>query len=86
MAPSRLVIYEEHLFEEWHNNIFVATLKDKSVRRIIRKNGLVMKEERLLAELGERFRDIKVGQDGAIYVLTDGENAKLLRMVPATIK
>lgn len=86
IAPSRIAVYEEDLFREWRNDIFVATLKDKSVRRITRKDGRVVNEEVLLKSLGERFRDIKVGRDGAIYILTDGENAKLLRVVPALME
>jgi glucose/arabinose dehydrogenase len=38
--------------------------------------------ERLLTELDERIRDVKVGPDGALYVLTDGVDGKLLRLLP----
>jgi aldose sugar dehydrogenase len=39
-------------------------------------------EERLLMERGERIRDVTQGPDGALYVLTDGSGAKLLKLMP----
>ena len=40
-------------------------------------------EERLLQDLRERIRDVRQGPDGAIYLLTDSGNGKLLRVTPA---
>ena len=42
-----------------------------------------MGEERLLADLGERIRDVAVGPDGAIWTITDEQNGKLVRLTPA---
>jgi aldose sugar dehydrogenase len=39
-------------------------------------------EERLLADLGERIRDVNVGPDGALYVLTDENDGRILKLVP----
>jgi glucose/arabinose dehydrogenase len=43
----------------------------------------IIGEERLLTELGERIRDVREGPDGYIYLLTDSENGRILRLEPA---
>ena len=40
-------------------------------------------EERLLATLGERIRDVREGPDGALWLLTDAQNGRVLRVAPA---
>ena len=45
-----------------------------------------MGEERLLQDLGARIRDVRVGKDGKVYVLTDEEDGKLLRLTPPGTK
>ena len=40
------------------------------------------REHRLLTELGERIRDVRQGLDGYLYVLTDSDNGRLVRVVP----
>jgi glucose/arabinose dehydrogenase len=45
-------------------------------------NGRVVLEERYLAELRERIRDVRQGPDGAIYLLTDDRSGRLLRVTP----
>jgi glucose/arabinose dehydrogenase len=40
----------------------------------------VRRRERLYAELGERIRDVKQGPDGAIYLLVDGGNGRIVRI------
>jgi aldose sugar dehydrogenase len=43
----------------------------------------VTKEERLLQNLRERLRDVRQGPDGAIWLLTDSSDGRLLRVTPA---
>ena len=40
------------------------------------------KEERLLGELGQRIRDVRQGPDGALYLLTDHQDGRILRVTP----
>ena len=47
--------------------------------RLTLTGNVVTGRERLLAERGERIRDVRQGPDGWLYILTDGGNAKLLR-------
>ena len=48
------------------------------------KDDKVKNEEALLADINQRIRDVRVFKDGAVYVLTDGANAKLLKLTPPT--
>jgi len=45
--------------------------------------GKVVREHKLLANAGERVRDVRQGPDGLLYVLTDSSNGKLIRLLPA---
>ena len=82
IAPSGLTIYEGSLFPQWRGDFLVPSLKERSIRRLIRREGLVVEQQLLLAERGERIRDVRVGRDGALYVLTDGVDGSLLRVTP----
>ena len=43
-------------------------------------------EEPLLADMNTRFRDVRVGPDGAVYVLTDSGTANISPDTPPTTK
>lgn len=86
IAPAGLAIYRGALFPEWRGDLLVPALKERAVRRVMRDGQRITGEQLLLSELGERMRDVKVAPDGAIYVLTDGVDARLLRVTPAAAK
>jgi len=46
------------------------------------KDDKVVNEEALITNLGARIRDVRVFQDGAVYVLTEGAGGKLLKLTP----
>jgi glucose/arabinose dehydrogenase len=90
--PTNLLFYTGSLFPEWRGNLFVSGLGSKQIQRLtVNKQGLVIGQpESLLGQLGLRFRDIRQGPDGALYVLTEGRPAgnddadgALLRIEPA---
>lgn len=83
IAPAGLAVYAGDLFPQWQGDLFVPALKERSLRRVVREQGKIVRQERMLTDLNERIRDVKVAPDGALYVLTDGRDAKLLRIVPA---
>ncbi len=83
IAPAGLALYDGDLFPGWRGDLLVPALKEKAVRRVRREGGRIVGQELLLAELGERIRDVKVAPDGSILVLTDGRAASLLRLTPA---
>ena len=82
ISPSSLTFYDGRLFPEWRGNAFIGGLSSEALVRLVLKDGKVVGEERLLTGRGERIRDVRQGPDGALYVLTDGEGAKLLRLAP----
>lgn len=82
IAPAGLAIYRGNAFPEWQGDMLVPALKERSLRRVIRKQGRVVGQQLLLSERNERVRDVKTGPDGLIYVLTDGPQGSLLRLQP----
>ena len=83
IAPAGLAVYRGDEFPDWRGDLLAPALKERSLRRVIRKDGRVVGQETLLLERRDRIRDVKVAPDGSVYVLTDGENAVLLRLVAA---
>jgi glucose/arabinose dehydrogenase len=83
IAPCGFAIYHGAAFPQWDGDLFVGALAKTSLRRLDMEGGKVVGEEVMLADLGARIRDVRLGPDGLIYVLTDGAGAKLLRLKPA---
>ena len=83
VAPSSLTQYRGARFPDWQGDLFAATLAERSVRRIRLQGGRLAGEEILFEELGERIRDVRVGPDGALYLLTDNADGRLLRVLPS---
>jgi len=80
IAPGGMALYEGAMFPGWQGNLLVAALRDKHVARLVIEDGRVIGEERLLTDLGDRVRDVAVGPDGAVWVITDEANGKLVRL------
>jgi glucose/arabinose dehydrogenase len=71
ISPSGITFYSGDAIPEWKNNLFISCLSGLHICRLVIKNNKVVGEERLLAEEGQRFRDITQGADGALYAITD---------------
>jgi aldose sugar dehydrogenase len=81
IAPSGLMFYTADKFPEYKNNLFSGALAGTALWRVVLgSNNQEIFRERLLANRAERIRDVRQGPDGWIYILTDGGNAKLLRV------
>ena len=81
IAPGGQTFYSGAMFPGWDGNLLIAGLGGKSLTRLVLEGDRVVGEERLLTGLGERIRDVAVGSDGAVWVITDEENGKLVRLV-----
>lgn len=81
IAPSGMVFYDGKLFPGWRGNLFVGALVGRQVVRLSVDDKRVRSEEKLLLNT-LRFRDVEQGPDGALYLLTDEENGKLLKLTP----
>jgi glucose/arabinose dehydrogenase/cytochrome c2 len=82
VTPSGIARYRGKVFPQWQGDFFVGNLTVKLLRRLRIEDGKVVLQESLLSDLNERIRDVKVGPDGLLYVLTDNDNGRLLRLRP----
>jgi glucose/arabinose dehydrogenase len=80
IAPSGMLFYTGDVFAEWKGSLFIGSLRPGLLVRIELSKQEVMREERYLAELGSRIRDVKQGPDGLLYVITDSDNGKIIRI------
>ena len=83
IAPSGATFYSGAAFADWKGDLLVGSLNPGLLVRLRITNGRVVREERYLAELHDRIRDVREGPDGALYLLTDASpNGRLLRVTP----
>lgn len=78
VSPAGITFYNSDVIPEWKGNLFVGCLSGSHIARLVIKDNKVVGEEWLMQGKGERFRAITVGQDGALYTVTDG--GKLYRI------
>ncbi|MFM1885226.1 MAG: hypothetical protein RL026_383 [Pseudomonadota bacterium] len=83
IAPSGLVFHSGKLVPEWRGDLFVGGLGSMKLVRLKLDGDRVTGEEWLLRDRNARIRDVQEGPDGALYVITDGPDAALLRIAPA---
>jgi glucose/arabinose dehydrogenase len=83
IAPAGISFYDAALFPAWRGDLFVAALAGKYLVRLVPKGDRIVAEERLLTELSTRCRDVRQGPDGALYVMTDGQDGSIVRLLPA---
>ena len=82
MAPSGLVFYEGDEFSEWKGNAFIGGLKSKALVRIGFDDGEPFEAERF--SWAKRVRDVEMDHDGAIWVIEDGPNGRLIKFIKPT--
>jgi aldose sugar dehydrogenase len=82
IAPSGMIFYDGKLIPEWKNNLFVAGLAGQHVSRLIFAGNRVVGEERLLLDQHQRMRDVQEGPDGALWIVTDDADGRLIRIAP----
>ena len=82
IAPSGAAFYTGDRFPEWKGNLFVGALAGQALHRLVLDGEKIVGEEKLLADLGERIRDVRNGPDGALWLLTDSPEGRVLRVVP----
>ena len=84
IAPSGLAFYNGSLFPAWKGSVLVGGLRGMLLDRLTMKDGKVIAEEPLLTDLHARIRDVRVGPDGAVYVLTDTAGMVITENAPGT--
>ena len=81
IAPSGMAFYQGVVFPQWQGDLFVGALAGQHLARV-RFDGLQEVEEEKLLEDMARIRDVRVGPDGFLYLLTDAPDGALLRLKP----
>ena len=84
IGASGLAIYEGDAFPDWQGKLFVGALVDEEVRMLTLSDGAVTDEQAMFSEIGARIRDVRTGPDGLLYLLTDSEQGKVIRVVPTS--
>ncbi|MFC3609230.1 PQQ-dependent sugar dehydrogenase [Stutzerimonas tarimensis] len=79
-AVSGMAFYDAERFEGWQRNLFVGALADRSLIRLELDGDAIIHEERLLKPLGKRVRDVRLGPDGFLYVVTDDASGQVLQL------
>jgi glucose/arabinose dehydrogenase len=81
IAPSGLTLYTGDMFPDWKGDLFAGALIKQSVRRIkLDPAGGIAGQWEL--RFGARVRDVRQGPDGLLYVITDEEDGRLIRVTP----
>ncbi|MFT3898595.1 MAG: PQQ-dependent sugar dehydrogenase [Thermomonas sp.] len=83
---SGMAFYTGHPGSPWNDSLFLGALAGRDLIRLQLDGERIVSEERLLDDLGARIRDVRAGSDGNLYVLTDEDDGKLLRIVPPSAK
>jgi aldose sugar dehydrogenase len=78
ISPSGMAFYTGNKNKKWKNNLFLANLSSRHLRRLVLKDNKVIKQEVLLKDLKERIRHVRNGADGHLYVSTD--SGKIIRV------
>lgn len=87
IAPSGFAQYAGDAFPDWQGDLFLSALALKHVRHVdVKADGSLGEQRELFGELDARFRDVRTGPDGYLYLLTEattGPDSKILRVTPA---
>ena len=82
IAPSGMAFVSGSKFPQWTGDLLVGALRDQMLVRLELNGEKVVREERLLQGLVGRIRDVRMGPDGLVYLLTDDAEGALLRLEP----
>ncbi len=83
IAPAGMAEYQGAEFPQWQGNLFVAALAEKTIRRLSLDGDSVVAQEIMFTELDTRFRDVRTGPDGYLYLLTDSNPGTVYRITSA---
>ncbi|BES70048.1 hypothetical protein RE428_10660 [Marinobacter nanhaiticus D15-8W] len=82
IAPSGMTVYDGEAFPELKGDLLVSGLAGQGVFRLNMEEGELVSDQRLFHELGKRIRDVIVGKEGELYLLTDYASGEILRIEP----
>jgi hypothetical protein len=92
IAPTGMTVYTGDRIATWTGNLFVGSARRGQIPRtgglervVLNENLEELRRESLLTELRQRIRDVRQGPDGLLYVVTDEDDAVLLRISPGSL-
>jgi glucose/arabinose dehydrogenase len=80
IAPSGMAFLTSDRYPGWNGDLFVGALRAQALVRLQLDGRKVVAQERLLQDLNERIRDVRQGPDGWLYLLTDSDDGKVVRI------
>ena len=80
IAPGDFLFYSGELWPEWEGQAIIAAMKPAAIVRVAIEGETAREVERVPFE--ERVREIVEGPDGALWILEDGDGARLIRLTP----
>ena len=90
IAISGLAFYTGDKLPKWKGDVFVGALRTGEIpgtghleRILFNENMEELRRESLLVDLRQRIRDVRMGPDELLYLLTDEEKGAILRIEPA---
>ena len=81
-APSGMAFVNSRAFPEWSGDLLVGSLRAQTLVRLELEGETVIVEERLLVGQIGRIRDVRIAEDGLIYLLTDAPDGALFQLAP----
>jgi glucose/arabinose dehydrogenase len=83
IAPSGMAFVSGSQFPQWQGSLLIGALRGQMLVRLTLDGEKVVSEERLFQGRPGRIRDVRMGPDGFVYLLTDDVQGALLRIEPA---
>ncbi|KQN81193.1 PQQ-dependent sugar dehydrogenase [Sphingomonas sp. Leaf62] len=80
ISPGGLIVYSGKLFPQYAGDLFIGGLSSEALVRVDVNGTSAAKGDQW--PMNARIREVEEGPDGAIWVLQDGANAKLLKLTP----
>jgi glucose/arabinose dehydrogenase len=81
ISPAGLIVYSGRMFPQWRGSAFLGALSGKALIRVSLNGTNAAKADQW--DMGQRIREVEQGPDGALYLLEDAKEARLLRLTPA---
>jgi aldose sugar dehydrogenase len=83
ISPSSLMIYSGTLFPQWKGDAFIGALSGEALIRVDLNGENAAKADQW--QMGTRIREVEQGPDGAIWLLEDGDNGRLMKLTPKSV-
>ena len=80
IAPSGMSFLTSDRYPGWKGDLFIGALRGQALLRLQIDGRRVVTQERLLQDFNQRIRDVRQGPDGWLYLLTDSEDGRVVRL------